>query len=233
MEIVGVIPAREGSTRLPRKPLQEICGKPLIIWTLEAALRARKISKVLVATDSERIKAVVEKAGGEALLTSSHHKSGTERVGEVAKKIRAEAYINIQGDEPTISGEALDLVAEELEKGQEFVSLFTDEDSPLDPNIVKVVLDRDGYSLYFSRSPIPYSGPFFKHIGVYGFSAAALSWFLSLPPSPLEEAERLEQLRVLYHGKRFKMIYWEGKVYSVDTPSDLEKVREVLCGEKN
>ncbi len=233
MEIVGIIPAREGSTRLPAKPLREICGKPLILWTLEAVLRARTLSRVLVATDSEKIKHVVEMAGGQALMTSPHHRSGTERMGEVAKKIKADAYINIQGDEPTISPEALDAVAGELARGEELVSLYTYAEDGSDPNTVKVVLDSEGYSVYFSRSPVPYKGPFYQHIGVYGFSSRALFWFLSLPTSPLETSEGLEQLRAIYHGRKFKMLYIRGKFISVDTPQDLEKAREVLCGEKN
>ncbi len=232
MEALGVIPAREGSTRLKEKPLAEICGKPLILWTLEGAMKAKKLRRVVVATDSGKIKRIVERAGAEAILTSPHHRSGTERVGEVAEKIKADIYLNIQADEPMIKGEALDLMVEEMEKGEEFVSLYGEatEEEALDPNTVKVVLDSRGYSLYFSRSPVPSRGPFFKHIGIYGFLRDALMWFLSLKPSPLEDRERLEQLRILYYGKKIKMLPWREPMISVDTEKDLERVREVLCG---
>ncbi len=235
MEVLGVIPAREGSTRLRGKPLADICGKPLILWTLEGAMKAKRLRRVLVATDSERIKRVVEGAGAEAVLTSPLHKSGTERVGEVAEKIKADAYLNIQADEPMIKGEALDLMVEELEKGEEFVSLYGEAtaEEALDPNTVKVVLDHRGYSIYFSRSAVPFRGPFLKHIGIYGFLRDALLWFLSLGPSPLEDEEGLEQLRILYYGKRIKMLPWRESMISVDTERDLERVREVLCGKAN
>ncbi len=232
MEVLGVIPAREGSTRLKGKPLVDLCGRPLILWTLKGARQAKKLTRVVVATDSEKIKEVVEGAGGEAIMTSPHHRSGTERLGEVAQNIHYQGYLNIQADEPMIKGEALDLLVEELERGEDFVSLYGElhPEEAEDPNTVKVVLDEEGYSLYFSRSPVPFRGPYLKHIGIYGFRREALMWFLSRDPSPLEASEGLEQMRILYYGKKIKMVPWKEPTVSVDTQKDLIKLREVLCG---
>ncbi|MCD6454961.1 MAG: 3-deoxy-manno-octulosonate cytidylyltransferase [Candidatus Aminicenantes bacterium] len=235
MEILGVIPARYGSTRFPGKVLADICGKPMVIRVLEGISTAKKISRVLVATESQIVKKAVEASGWEAILTSEECKSGTERVGEVAKKIKADAYINIQADEPLIKGEAIDLIASALEDGEDFVSLYTSlrEEEKDDPNKVKIVLNRQDYAIYFSRVPVPYRGPFFKHVGIYGYSRDGLFKYLELPPSPLELSEDLEQLRLIFHGEKIKMIKWDGKLVSVDTMEDLKLAKEVFCAEEN
>jgi len=235
MEILGVIPARYGSTRFPGKVLRNICGKPMIVRIIEGVSSAKKISDVIVATDEEPVKDEVKKWGGKAVLTSNKCKSGTERVGEVARMFKVDAYINIQGDEPLIKGEAIDLVAEAIEKGENFVSLFCKmkKEEEADPNRVKVVMDSNGYAIYFSRSPIPFGGPFLKHVGIYGYSREGLLKYLSLPESPLEISEKLEQLRLISNGERIKMIRWDGISFSVDTQEDIKKIEEVICGKKN
>ncbi len=235
MEILGVIPARYGSTRFPGKVLADICGKPMVIRVLEGVSSSTRLKKIVVATESPIVKKTVESFGWRVILTSPDCRSGTERVGEVAKKIKADAYINIQADEPLITGDAIDLVATALEEGETFVSLFSglENDEKDDPNKVKVIVNRENYAVYFSRAPIPYGGPYFKHIGIYGFSREGLFRYLELPASPLENAEKLEQLRLIFHGEKIKMLPWDGQLISVDTPEDLRKAKEVICGDKD
>lgn len=231
MEILGVIPARFGSTRFPGKVLADICGKPMVIRVLEGVRTATKLKGLIVATESPIVKKTVESYGWEAIMTSPACRSGTERVGEVAKKIKADAYINIQADEPLIKGEAIDLVARALEDGENFVSIYSglENEEMDDPNRVKVIINREGYAVYFSRSPIPFGGPFFKHIGIYGFSREGLFRYLDLPICPLEASEKLEQLRLIFHGEKIKMLPWDGQLISVETPEDLRKAKEVIC----
>lgn len=250
MRAVGIIPARYGSTRFPGKPLADLCGKPLIQWVWEGACQSHSLSRVLIATDDVRIRQAVEGFGGEAVMTASHHHSGTDRVAEAAGRESADIVVNIQGDEPLIRGQVIDDLVSAFEQDNEvqmatLATAMPDEDACADPNVVKVVMDRRGDALYFSRHPIPYvrtegiDGPcrgHLQHIGLYGFRREFLLRFTSLDPTPLEKTEGLEQLRALEHGFRIRVIEVSMQLHSVDTPDDLRRVKESLvrntiCGE--
>ncbi len=204
----------------------------MIQWVWEKAMQLKDVD-VIVATDSEEIKEKVDGFGGKAVLTSKDCKSGTDRVAEVAKAYISDYYINLQGDEPLIKMETLKKFKEALLIGYEMATMDypLDEFSAKDPNVVKVVKDEKNFALYFSRAEIPYPrnfSSFRKHIGIYGYKRDILLKFVSLPPSPLEEAEGLEQLRALYYGIK---IYVEEAPFdslSVDTPEDAKKVEEIL-----
>lgn len=235
MRIIGIIPARYASTRFPGKALVDLCGKPLIQHVYERAKQAKLLSDILVATDDERILKAVEGFGGKAVMTSPSHPSGTDRCAEVASRLECDAVINIQGDEPLIPPEVIDEVAKALETREApMVSACTlaSEEELVNPNVVKVVVDREGFALYFSRSPIPYRrhslfAPL-KHIGIYGFQRDFLLCFPSLPQTPLEMTESLEQLRALEWGHKIKMVRVDYSPIGVDTPEDLDRVRRVL-----
>ena len=256
MAIVAIIPARFASTRLPGKPLSDIHGRTLIQRVYERASAARRPDRVLVATDDERIAAVVHGFGGEALLTSPAHATGTDRVAEAAATIDADIVINVQGDEPMLDPAGIDAAAGALlqDPSSPMATLslpLSSADEMLAPSVVKVVVDAKGDALYFSRSPIPHvrrgasadprasaevavaRGLARKHVGLYAYRREALLRLASLPPSPLEEAEGLEQLRALFHGLRIRVapMVGEGGV-AVDTPEDLQRVRELLAPEK-
>lgn len=241
MNAVAFIPARFGSTRLNGKPLADIGGKPMVQWVYEQAKKARLIDDVTVATDDERILKAVESFGGRAVLTSSAHRSGTDRIAEAAEKTTADIIVNMQGDEPLIEPELIDrAVAPMLEDPNLLVCTLkteiTEEEEYYNPNAVKVVTDKDGYALYFSRSPIPYGkGSFlklrsrpYKHIGLYVYRRDFLLKFPKLEPTPLEETESLEQLRALENGYRIKVVETKYNPISVDTPEDLERVRRLI-----
>ncbi len=241
MRAIGVIPARYGSKRFEGKVLADLGGKPMIQHVYERARQASFLDRVLVATDDERIRDAVSSFGGDAVMTSPHHPSGTDRVGEAVKDIDVEVVVNIQGDEPLIEPSAIDTV---------IVPLFDDRSIPMatliriisdtrdmeNPNVVKVVMDRDGFALYFSRSTIPHSRdegkyPVCGHIGIYAYQKSFLLEFIKLEPTPLERIERLEQLRALENGYRIKVITVENYLgVGVDTPQDLRKVRRFLEG---
>jgi len=240
MRVLGVIPARYASTRLPGKPLADICGKTLIQRVYERAALSRTLDRLVVATDDARILEAVRAFGGECLMTSPGHPNGTCRVAEASKHDDAEVVINIQGDEPLLDPVMIDEAAGVLREDDEALSStlcapITDPDSLSDPNTVKVVTDLRGYALFFSRSPIPYRQvrtdiPLFQHIGIYGFRRDFLFTCADLAPTPLSEAESLEQLRILEHGFKMKVIVTRGKPGpSVDTPKDLERVRTVVA----
>jgi 3-deoxy-manno-octulosonate cytidylyltransferase (CMP-KDO synthetase) len=253
LAIVAIIPARFGSTRLPGKPLSEIHGKTMIQHVHERVSRARRIDRVLVATEDERIAGVVRGFGGEAVMTSPDHATGTDRLAEAAGAVGAEIVVNVQGDEPMIDPAWIDAAVEPL-LGDSRVEMATlslplrDLDEMLAPSVVKVVTDDAGDALYFSRSPIPYvrldppgtprdaaiaaveRGLARKHVGLYVYRRATLKRFASLPPSPLEGAEGLEQLRVLQSGIRIRVVPLDGEGgVAVDTPQDLERVRELMA----
>ncbi len=238
MSVLVVIPARYGSTRFPGKPLATLAGKPVIQHVYEQAAKAQGIDEVLVATDDERIRAAVLRFGGAAVMTSPDARSGTERVAEVARTRSAQVVINVQGDEPLIQPEMLGSLAEVLQQhaAVPMASLMTRlrPEDLANPNVVKVVVDRDGYAMYFSRSPIPRvrdattPPPMWKHLGLYGYQRHFLLQFPSLEPTPLEQAEQLEQLRALEHGYKIKLLETAHDTIGVDTPDDLKRVEALM-----
>jgi 3-deoxy-manno-octulosonate cytidylyltransferase (CMP-KDO synthetase) len=250
LAIVAIIPARFGSTRLPGKPLSDIHGKPLVQHVYERVRRARGLDRVLVATEDERIAAAVRSFGGEAVMTSSGHATGTDRLAEAVAHTDADVVVNVQGDEPLIDPAGIEEVIRPF-ASQAGVPISTvslplrDLEEMLSPHVVKVVADAQGDALYFSRSPIPHvrqpgdvrqaaeeavrRGLARKHVGLYAYRREALLRFASLAPSPLEVAEGLEQLRALHHGMKIRVVEMEGEGgVAVDTPQDLERVRELL-----
>ena len=237
MKIIGVIPARFGSRRLPGKPLMDIDGKSLIQRVYEQAQKVKKLDKLIVATDDERIFNKVREFGGKARLTSANCATGSDRVAEVVKEISCDLVVNIQGDEPFFEPEIIEGMINALIKNAELqVSTacvpIRNPEGIKDKNLVKVVLDKDNFALYFSRLPIPYfqenPGGFFKHLGFYAFRRMFLLEFTSWPESTLEKAEKLEQLRILENGYRIKVVKSRFDNIGVDTVEDLEKAREFL-----
>ena len=237
MRTLCVIPARYASTRLPGKPLADICGKPMICRVLERARCARKPDKVIVATDDERICDAVRAEGGEALMTRTDHLTGTDRLAEVAEAYPAvDLIVNVQGDEPLIEPSAIDdLIAPfEMDENLPMATVMTrmeDAEEQLDPNNVKVVVDKLGYALYFSRSLVPYpraaAGPVYKHIGIYAYRRDFLLRYARLEPTPLEKAESLEQLRALENGYGIRVLETDCRFVGVDTPEDLALVNKI------
>lgn len=234
MRAVGVIPARYASSRFPGKPLAGLRGRPLVQHVYERARRSKTLARVVVATDDLRIRDAVVAFGGEVQLTGLHHPSGTDRVAEVAASLSCEVVVNIQGDEPLIEPLMIDeavsplfvesdlimgTVCRRLEKEEEWQS----------PHVVKVVRDRRGFALYFSRSPVPYARvqgrhSYYKHIGLYVYRRDFLLKLASLAPTPLEETEHLEQLRALEYGYPIKVVETKYDSIGVDTPEDLERI---------
>jgi 3-deoxy-manno-octulosonate cytidylyltransferase (CMP-KDO synthetase) len=238
--IVAIIPARMASTRLPGKPLADIAGKPMIQWVYERARSAKRVDEVLVATPDEEIADAVAAFDGRAVMTSPEHRSGTDRVAEAACELLddEDIVLNVQGDEPLVPPEGIDSLVDALldSRPPRMTSLMrpiTSEEAA-DPNLVKVVVDRAGRALYFSRSPIPYvrSEPpglsIYGHIGLYGYTVRTLWEFSRLEPTPLEMAESLEQLRALENGWRIQMLETGYSPVAVDTEEDLARVRELM-----
>jgi 3-deoxy-manno-octulosonate cytidylyltransferase (CMP-KDO synthetase) len=239
MTAVGVIPARFGASRFPGKPLAEIAGLPMIQRVYDGVRQAKSLSRVIVATEDERIVRACERFGAEVALTRSDHATGTDRLGEVAQSVDAEILVNIQGDEPLIEGFVVDAAVEALREDPEVpmatVVQALESDALDDPNRVKVVLDRRGRALYFSRSPIPHArGPVparWQHVGLYAYRRPFLLDFVRLPRTPAEEAEQLEQLRALEHGFPIRCAVVEGwSGIAVDVPEDLARVEARLAG---
>ncbi len=246
MSVLVVIPARYASVRFPGKPLALLQGKPMIQHVYERAARATGIDEVVVATDDERIAGAVARFGGRAAMTSPSAKSGTDRVAEVARTRNAEVVINVQGDEPLMHPDMVGQLAELLTRHQaipiaSLMTKFARAEEIDSPNIVKVVTDRDGFALYFSRAPIPFeranrpTGPpashyYYKHLGIYGYQRHFLLQFPHLEPTPLEQLEQLEQLRALEHGYRMKLLETPYDTIGVDTPGDLARVEQHLTG---
>lgn len=246
MGVTVIIPARYASTRFPGKPLADLCGKPMVQWVCERASLCETVDKVIVATDDQRIADAVTAFGGDAVMTRTDHATGTDRLAEVAAGLDDELIVNVQGDEPLIDPAMI----------QAAVAPLLDDDTipmgtlgtPLtslaefrDPNVVKVVTDRQGFALYFSRAPIPYPRDFAadldqrwtelavaKHIGLYVYRRSFLLGYPNLPKTPLEEQECLEQLRALEHGYRIRVATTNLVGQGVDTPADLERVRAIL-----
>ncbi|MBB6053592.1 3-deoxy-manno-octulosonate cytidylyltransferase [Armatimonas rosea] len=242
MKAVALIPARLAATRLPDKPLALIAGKPMIQHVWERARSASKIDEVFIATPDQAIADAVRAFGGSVLMTRADHQTGTDRLAEAAQQLAPDVkvIVNVQGDEPLIDPEIIDAAAEPLlaDDGLTMSSLCC----PLptgredDPNVVKVVLTQAGYALYFSRSPLPYrrnaDAPGYQplqHIGLYAYRRDFLETFPTLPRTPLEQIESLEQLRALEHGYRIKMVFTDRVPESVDTPDDLERVRALFA----
>ena len=240
MRVVGVIPARYRSKRFDGKALALLGGRPMIRRVYERARQASRLAELVVATDDERIADVIRSIGGKALMTSPDHPSGTDRVAEAAAAIEADVVVNIQGDEPFISGKAIDQAVEPfLERDDLRMSTLMraieSEEMLRDPNVVKVVVDGEGFALYFSRSPIPFArrGERFQaweHIGLYAYRKDFLLAFARLAPTELEYTEGLEQLRALEHGYRILAVATTHHVgVSVDTPADLAKAETYLA----
>ena len=258
MKATAIIPARYSSSRLPGKPLIEIKGKPLIQYVYER-VQSSSVQQVIVATDDERIVSAVRKFGGEAVLTSPLHRSGTERVAEVAAGIESAIVVNVQGDEPLIQPEAIDRAITPFSQDQSIMvtTLIAPIENGADlynPHVVKVVVDHDGFALYFSRSPIPYPRDlleeakdealkdpelikqldknalrgFWQHIGLYAFRRAFLLKLTALPPSRLEKQEKLEQLRIVENGYKIKTVMCSTPSIGIDTPEDIERLRSLI-----
>jgi 3-deoxy-manno-octulosonate cytidylyltransferase (CMP-KDO synthetase) len=239
MKSVIVIPARYGATRFPGKSLARIKGRPMIQWVWEAASRSRLTEQVIVATDDERIADVAAQFGADVVITKKSHRSGTDRMAEVADKVSAQLYVNVQGDEPLLSPTAVDdLIRAMMESPRAPIGTLAhrieSEAEWRSPEVVKVVCNRHREALYFSRSPLPFQSAFdgktrlLRHVGIYAFRARALATFVSLKPSPLEIAESLEQLRALEHGMAIQVIETKYRCLGVDTPADLARVERVL-----
>lgn len=244
MKSICVIPARYSSTRLPGKPLKDICGKPMICRVWERASRAKSVTEVIVATDDERILQSVELNHGRAMMTRADHKTGTDRLAEVAEKFPdVEVVVNVQGDEPLIEPSLIDELVAEFVKDKNLqmatvATELTDADEMNNPNNVKVVIDKNNDALYFSRSLIPYprnagKSPVFKHIGIYAYRRQFLIDYAKMNSTPLEQAESLEQLRALENGFKIRVIKSSCQFIGVDTEEDLQLVNNIYRREIN
>jgi len=234
---IAIIPARLGSTRLPRKVLREIDGRPMVGRVYEAAKKSPLLEDVIIATDSEEVMEVARAHGWKAEMTASHHRSGTDRIHEVAERVAADVYLNLQGDLPMLHPEQIEALLRPMQRPEVMVSTVMTPCQPEDinnPNAVKVVADKNGRALYFSRSTIPFDRDktgavrYFKHLGMYAYRASALERFCSLPESRLEAAERLEQLRLLENGIDIYVQETPFGTVEVDTEEDLRRVEAIF-----
>ena len=245
MDVIGIIPARYSSTRFQGKVLADILGKPMIQHVWERAKQAAVLDDLIIACDDERVARVAEEFGAKVAFTAKGHASGTDRICEVINPLDVKIVINIQGDEPLIHPTMIDAVARALldDSSISMATVMKNIEEPRvinDPNVVKVVIDKNNFAVYFSRSPIPFHAEeseiklpiYFKHIGLYGYTKDFLFIYKNLPVSYLERVERLEQLRVLEEGFRIKVIETKYDTIGVDTPEDLEKAKEYLQKEK-
>jgi len=245
VKVVAIIPARYASTRLPGKPLADIAGKPMVWRVYEQAKKARLVQEVWVATDDQRVYDAMIALGGNALMTSPDHPSGTDRLAEAAGKIPADIYVNVQGDEPLIPPRMIDETVTPLLEVPSInmataARVTSDAAEIIDPSVVKVVTDERGYAMYFSRAPIPFhrdewgglpgitDGSAYKHIGLYVYRRDFLLRYAKLAPTRLEMLEKLEQLRALGHGEKVRVVITRYESFGVDTPEDLEKVRSLF-----
>jgi 3-deoxy-manno-octulosonate cytidylyltransferase (CMP-KDO synthetase) len=241
LTVVAVIPARFASTRFPGKPLADIDGRPMIEHVYTRASLSPAVSRVIVATDDLRIARAVRGFGGEVRMTRGDHFSGTDRLAEVATTLDCDVVVNVQGDEPLIDPGAITeavapLVADRTLQVTTLYRRISQVAELNDPNVVKIVVDRGGFALYFSRASIPHQSnpregwpPFYRHIGLYAYRRSALLVLANLEPTPLERAEALEQLRALEHGIRIKAVETKYDSLSVDTPEDLAEVRRLIA----
>ncbi len=242
MQVIGVIPARWASTRLPGKSLVSLCGKPMIQRVVERARSATSLSAVIVATDDERIAAVVRGFGGEAVMTRTDHPSGTDRIAEAIGSRAADLVVNIQGDEPLLDPALIDRLVEQMRTEADWdmgtaAAPITDEADRLSPSVVKVVWGARHQALYFSRSVIPFirdasdagmAGLYWRHLGLYAYRAGFLRKLVAAPPCALELAEKLEQLRALHLGARMVVIETAETGIGVDTPADVARVEKMI-----
>jgi 3-deoxy-manno-octulosonate cytidylyltransferase (CMP-KDO synthetase) len=240
--IVVIIPARYASSRLPGKVLADIDGRPMIEQVYRRAAGSRAVGRVIVATDDERVRSAVRMFGGDAVMTRVDHASGTDRLAEVAEDLECDLVVNVQGDEPLLAPEMIDEAVSPFASDASLLmsTLRRRIENPSDlsnPNVVKVVVDRDGNALYFSRALVPFPrdgagpSPPYKHIGLYVYRREFLLAFARLEPTPLELTERLEQLRALEHGFRIKTVETRHDSVAVDTAEDLERVRRLSTTE--
>jgi 3-deoxy-manno-octulosonate cytidylyltransferase (CMP-KDO synthetase) len=233
-KIIAIIPARMASTRLPNKPLLDINGKPMIQHVYERVKQAN-LQDVIVACDHQDVYNTVIGFGGTAVMTRADHLNGSTRIAEVAEQLDADYVINVQGDEPLIHKDVINHLIAGIEEDTKCITLkhrLTSDEDIDNPNNVKVITDKGGYALYFSRSRIPYNrnpyNDYYKHIGIYGYSKSFLLKYVTLQPTPLELAESLEQLRILENGYRIKVLETSHELVGVDTLADLERVRELM-----
>ncbi len=243
MKIIGVIPARYKSSRFPGKPLADICGKPMIWWVYNNARKVTEFDKIYVATDDKKIESECRRLSLNVVMTSKEHATGSDRVSEVAKKIDADIYVNIQGDEPLAKTSTIEKVISPLKSIKEKIAVtnlmteIKDMSDLIDSTVPKVVVNSKNEAVFFSRSPIPYpkkkgKTKYYKQVSIYGFKSDALSKFNILKRGPSELAEDIEILRFIENGIVVKMIEVDQDTIAVDTPSDLEAVRKILCNEK-
>jgi 3-deoxy-manno-octulosonate cytidylyltransferase (CMP-KDO synthetase) len=244
MKVIGVIPARLESKRLPRKLLANVCGKPLLQWTWEQAIKASSCQEIIIACDSQEIYDLARSFGARAIMTSPEHNSGTERISEVAKSVSSDIIVNIQADEPLMPPEIIEGLVELMQQKQNIVMATAKKEisrqQALDPNLVKVISDQSGFAIYFSRFAIPFlrddndnGTPYYKHIGIYAYRSSFLANYGSLPPSYLEQAEKLEQLRVLQAGYRIATLEVQADSWGVDTRQDLLEAEKLLSQRGN
>ena len=239
MKVIGVIPARFESTRLPHKLLKDLCGKPLLQWSYEAAKKARLLDTLIIACDDKRIKDAAAAFNAPCVMTSLDHKSGTDRIIEAVSTIDAKVVINIQADEPLINPLVIDHLAQEMLSDDKLMMAtakckIANREEVNNPNVVKVVCDKNGYALYFSRHAIPYlrdkdfAPNYYKHLGIYAYTKDFLYVFKKLSGSMLETAEKLEQLRALESGYRIKVIEVDCESIGVDTQEDFNRVEAII-----
>lgn len=238
MKIVGVIPARYKSSRFEGKPLADICGKPMIWWVYQQAIKVKEFEAVYVATEDERIKIACEDLGVNVIMTSDEHKTGTDRIGEVARKINADLYVNIQGDEPMIESETIIEAIKPFYDNKELQvsNLMTVIKDPVDVvnfTVPKVITNKDGIGVYLTRSAAPYPKgsieySYYKQVCVYGFTPEALEFYCNSPRGKVESIEDIEILRFIESGYKVQFIEVDSDTVAVDTPNDLEKVRRIM-----
>ncbi|MDO8579868.1 MAG: 3-deoxy-manno-octulosonate cytidylyltransferase [Candidatus Omnitrophota bacterium] len=241
MKAIGVIPARWASTRFEGKVLADINGKPMVQWVWEKAKQCHRLEDVWIACDDAKIVAAVKKFGGKSVLTSADHPSGSDRIAEAVRDVKVDIVVNIQADEPLIDPGVIDHLVDALQKDKQammatVIKQITSQEEYENPNVVKVVIDQNQNALYFSRSPIPYSRErkkvnefiCYKHLGLYAYRKNFLLTFTPWPKSILESTEQLEQLRVLEAGHRIKTICTDKDTVGVDTPEDLQRVKNLL-----
>ena len=239
MRVVGIIPARYGSTRLPGKPLADICGHPMVWWVYNRVKSIKKIDEIFVATDDERIEAICKENLIPVIMTSSTHRTGAHRLQEVSDRVPADFYVQINGDEPLINTAAVeasipDEIPQDIEFGTNIITPAHDPAQVMDSSNIKVVFDNDNNALYMSRTPIPYpfksiDFDYYKHVGIIGYNKKMLDFYKNSKPGHFELIEGIDTLRFIDYGKRLKFVKVENcESLSVDTEKDLEEIRKII-----